>query len=176
VRTRFAACDARWAARSPRAVPTRQVEARCGPLAFEQDTVDDLEAYCASLVAPETPPTRPPGQPPLIIAPLVLPQSDMNSMPRRGYVSPCAKQAQTPPSEVPPKARFKRAKAGDDSPPLGATDAICSSEKTALYAEVRPALQLRLCPSSSCAAMRMAVPCSQVDLLLPPRTSARVDL
>jgi len=127
-----------------------QVEARCGPLAFEQDTVDDLEAYCASLVAPETPPTRPSGQPPLIVAPLVLPQSDTNSMPRRGYVSPCAKQAQTPPSEVPPKARFKRAKAGDDSPPLGATDAICSSEKTALYAEV--------------------------DLLLPPRTSARVDL
>ena len=125
----------------------RQVEARCGRLAFEVDTVEDLEAYCASLVAPETPPSRPPGQPPLIVAPLALSQSDPKPTPRRGYVSPCAKQAKTPSSEVPPKARYKRANAGDDSPPLGPTNAITSPEKTALYAEVRPAPKLRERPS-----------------------------
>lgn len=126
-----------------------QVAARCGPLPIELDTIEELDAFCAALAAPETPPAKPLPPAPLAVDSFSLQQPGPSSAksPRGGYASPSAKQARARPLEVPPKARYKRAKEGG-SP--ASEPAAPPKQATVLYDEI--------------------------DIFLPPRKVTSIDL
>ena len=143
-----------------------QVEARLGPLHIELDTIEEVDAYCASMPPMmETPPAKPVCPP--AVAPFALQTGKAPT--RSGYVSPRAKQAR--PLEVPPKARFKRS--SPTAQPHDGADGPTTRQKTHLYQEARAAHPCR--PERRLSNTEDSLPL-QVDEVLPPRTVTSIDL